>query len=96
MIYLLHFSAPVAGARHFLGFADDVDRRLAEHRAGQGANLTRIAVERGASLAVVMTVEGDRDAQRNYRRIYKGCFTALCPVCNPRRPRKFQFWGGLQ
>ncbi len=42
-IYLLHFARrinPTRPARHYLGYAEDVAQRLAEHAAGRGARLT--------------------------------------------------------
>lgn len=30
-IYLLHFSKPYKHARHYIGYTDDLDKRLARH-----------------------------------------------------------------
>jgi len=57
-VYLLHFSAPISPAhtcQHYLGYAEDVDRRIAEHRAGTGARLTEVAKQRGITFEVVRT-----------------------------------------
>ncbi len=40
-IYLLHFSCRYRHAQHYLGFTDDIDRRLAEHLAGRGSPCRR-------------------------------------------------------
>jgi hypothetical protein len=36
-VYLLHFDRPCRHARHYVGWALNVKRRLAEHEAGRGA-----------------------------------------------------------
>lgn len=71
MIYILKFSIPLGNERHqaqfYLGYAEDVDSRVEEHRKGQGATITRRAVERGAELEVVMVIEGDRKLERKLK-----------------------------
>ena len=42
VVYLLHFSTPYKHAAHYLGFSTDLPTRLAEHAAGQGAQLTQV------------------------------------------------------
>ena len=39
VIYLLHFERSYHHARHYLGYTDDLDGRLAAHRAGRGSPL---------------------------------------------------------
>lgn len=82
-IYLLHFTTPVGHARHYLGSAACVETRLKEHRAGQGARLTQVAVIRGAELLLVRTWKGGRNKERAIKDSYHHAFTALCPICNP-------------
>jgi predicted GIY-YIG superfamily endonuclease len=38
VVYLLHFDRPYKRARHYLGFAEDLERRLELHRAGRGSS----------------------------------------------------------
>jgi hypothetical protein len=73
-LYLLHFSRPLGdpkrprmAARHYLGWTNGVavDQRLADHRAGRGAAITRAAVGRGI----------ERRAKRS------GNFARRCPTC---------------
>ena len=76
MIYMLTF--PDLGnerhrARYYIGFcADDRDpaERLAEHRAGRGAAITRAVVERYGpdALTMVWCVKGDRSLERRLKR----------------------------
>ena len=56
IIYLLHFSAPVRGASHYIGRTGQLEIRLAQHRKGQGARLTRLAVRAGLRLDSMHTV----------------------------------------
>lgn len=38
-IYLIHFEKPYKHARHYLGYTNDLEKRLARHRNGNGARL---------------------------------------------------------
>jgi predicted GIY-YIG superfamily endonuclease len=73
VIYVLRFSKPLGNpnnrrgsAQYYVGYCEDggLDRRLAEHWAGQGAKITAAAVARGLSLEVVLTLPGDRRTER--------------------------------
>lgn len=53
-VYLFHFSAPLgnranprAQASHYLGFAEDLDVRLAKQLAGRGAKIVAAALKKG-------------------------------------------------
>ena len=89
-VYLLHFERPICPTRpcqHYLGYTIDLDARLAEHRAGRGARLTQVAVERGIAFEVVRTWAGDRTFERRLK--HRKESPRLCPVCFPlvrRRP----------
>jgi predicted GIY-YIG superfamily endonuclease len=88
MIYLIHFSQPIGSdrktAQHYIGYAEgDPAARLALHRAGRGAKITRAAVERGIGLEIVRTWPGDRAVERRLKQ--RGHAAKLCPVCNPQR-----------
>ena len=78
-VYLLHFSAPLAHAGHYLGWAKDVDARLARHRAGQGSRLVAVAVASGRTVEVARTWTGDRHLERRLKGQHHG--PRLCPVC---------------
>jgi predicted GIY-YIG superfamily endonuclease len=47
MVYLIHFDKAYKHARHYIGFTDDVQRRMVEHASGQGARILRIVKEAG-------------------------------------------------
>ena len=50
-VYLLHFDQPYKHARHYVGWASNVKRRLAEHEAGRGARLLAVVTRRRDRLA---------------------------------------------
>ena len=83
-VYLLHFAQPIAPGRHtaqhYLGFTDDLEQRLADHRAGRGARLTEVAKERGIPFYVVGLWPGGRDVESALKRQHNG--RRLCPICN--------------
>jgi predicted GIY-YIG superfamily endonuclease len=81
--YLLHFSRPYKHAKHYLGVAKDLFTRVQQHKAGQGARLTQVAVENGIDLYLVRTWNGDRKLERRLKRQHNG--PRLCPLCNPPR-----------
>ena len=80
-VYLLHFDEPYKHARHYLGYAEDLEARLAQHRAGQAARLTQVIKEAGITFTLVRTWEGGRDLERQLKRWHDS--PALCPLCNP-------------
>lgn len=85
-VYLLHFAAPIAPGlhtcQHYLGTAEVLDARLAQHRAGKGARLCQVAKERGIAFYLVRTWEGGRDLERRLKNRHDG--PRLCPICNRR------------
>ncbi len=62
--YLLHFTPPYRHARHYLGFADDLPRRLRRQATGRGANLVAVALAAGCSFELVWLRLGSRDDER--------------------------------
>jgi hypothetical protein len=83
-LYLLHFSRPYQHARHYLGFAVDVERRVGEHLAAgsKASPLVRAALAAGLAVELVRTWPGgDRTLERRLKRANHG--PRLCPVCNP-------------
>ena len=80
MIYLLHFDQPYRHARHYLGYADDLDARLKRHRAGNGARLIEVINAAGITWRCVRTWRGGRKLERQLKRRKEG--PALCPICS--------------
>lgn len=82
-VYLLHFSARVGTAQHYVGQTTrDPAVRLAEHLAGRGGRLPRAAARAGIEVRVVRTWEA---APTSLERALKrgGKLRRLCPVCSP-------------
>jgi len=78
MIYILEFERPLGNpdnprgqARYYLGYCGDsqrsLEKRLREHRAGEGSALTRAAVQRGIAFTVALTLPGDRTVERQLK-----------------------------
>jgi len=85
-VYLIHFSIPVAHARHYIGYTpdDDTKRRIAEHTAGTGSPLVAAALRNGSSLAIWKW----RGAGRDFERWLKDQHSTprLCPFCTGNTP----------
>jgi predicted GIY-YIG superfamily endonuclease len=78
-VYLLHFSSPLSHARHYLGFAQDLDARLADHASGNGARLMSVIREAGITWTLARTWPGGRSLERRLKRRKEA--PALCPIC---------------
>jgi predicted GIY-YIG superfamily endonuclease len=79
-VYLLHFSRPHHHARHYLGYAENVPRRVRQHRAGQASPLTAAAVDSGITLCVARVWwNGDRALERRLKDRHEA--PRLCPLC---------------
>lgn len=87
-VYLLHFERPYPNGRqpqHYLGYAADLDVRLAQHRAGRGARLIAVIRERGIAWRVARVWPGgDRGLERRLKGWKKS--RRLCPDCRPSLP----------
>ncbi len=85
VVYLLHFHRPFNGPmQHYVGFTDDLELRLEEHRNGTGSPTTRRAYSQRIRFTLARTWSpGSRQLERHI----KDCGPAnYCPLC-PRRPR---------
>ena len=93
-VYLVCFDAllgdlanPKGRAGHYLGWADDVDARMAEHRAGRGARILAACVQRGIAFHVVRTwADADRSFERRLKRQHNAW--KHCPRCRSATPPK--------
>ena len=92
-VYLVCFEPPIGdsanpkgSASHYLGWAEDVDGRMAEHRAGRGACILAACVEQGIAFEVVRTWAGvDRNFERRLKRQHNAW--RHCPRCGSRGTR---------
>jgi predicted GIY-YIG superfamily endonuclease len=81
-VYLLHFDRPFGHAKHYTGWAADVDHRIGEHMDGvsHSANLVRKAAADGIGFAVARVWP---NKTRNDERAMKkqGGASRRCPLC---------------
>ena len=82
-VYLLHFDAPYKHARHYIGFAEDLDARLILHQRGEGARLLAAIIGAGISFTLARTWTGDRTLERRIKNL--GGAARVCPICSPHR-----------
>lgn len=81
-VYLIHFDQAVADhARHYIGWASDLEARLEDHRRGRGARLMEVVRERGIGWHLARTWEGTRTRERAIKARSEG--PRLCPDCTP-------------
>jgi predicted GIY-YIG superfamily endonuclease len=85
-VYLLCFAKNGRKARyhhagHYLGFTENLSRRMDQHRAGTGARLTGVIKEAGLGFNVARLWEGGRELERRLKRQHNS--PRLCPICNP-------------
>jgi hypothetical protein len=84
VLYLLCFRERLGtdkhSIKHYLGFAWDLDARLEKHRAGQGARITQVLLERGIAWDVVAVWPGNRGVE-NELKLHSA--TRICPRCTP-------------
>lgn len=90
-LYLLHFSAPVGHAAHYVGWTKGADPqpRFAAHLAGRGSPLVRAAVRLGITVTLACHTPGTRTQERLLKR--RKSTRDYCPMCsvNP-RPIRFE------
>ena len=79
-VYLLHFDRSYRHARHYIGFTQNLEQRLAEHRAGRGSPLIAAAIADGIDFQLAAIWQGDRHAERRLHR-QKNTRARLCPIC---------------
>jgi predicted GIY-YIG superfamily endonuclease len=79
IVYLLHFDRPYKHARHYMGWTNDLDARLARHSAGRGARLIEVVMDAGITWELARTWPGDRARERQLKA--QGAATRCCPMC---------------
>jgi predicted GIY-YIG superfamily endonuclease len=87
VVYLIHLSRAYRHARHYLGWTQNLEHRLAEHRAGRGSPLLAAAVADGIELELAATWPGDRHAERRKHEM-KNSPARLCPICKAQRANR--------
>jgi len=83
-IYLLHFEKPYKHAKHYLGYTDNLTRRLNSHAKGVGARLTQVVKEQGIDWTVSrIWKNGTRHLERKLKN--QGGSSRHCPICKQQR-----------
>lgn len=86
-VYLLHFDDPLSHARHYLGSANQLLKRLTDHAAGDGARITQVLHERGLAwqlCRVWIPRTPEKGEHRKLESILKNQHNGprYCPICN--------------
>lgn len=82
-VYLIHFERPIGNAQHYTGYTDNFEKRVSEHRSGTGAELTRLAKEKGINWLVVRVWQ---DATLETEKSIKSMSTKItCPICRQKQ-----------
>jgi hypothetical protein len=78
--YLIHFDRPYKHATHLLEWSQNLERRLAHHANGTGANLMRVIGEAGIGWELARVWEGGtRQTELKLKR--QGGKSRMCPLC---------------
>ena len=80
-VYLLHFSAPVGHAQHYVGWTEGLDPqpRFQRHLSGRGSPLVRAAVRAGSTVSLARHTPGTRAHERLLKR--RKATKHYCPLC---------------
>lgn len=85
-VYLLHFDRSYKHARHYLGWARDLETRLTAHQTGHGARLLEVIQQAGITWTLARTWPGTRIRERQIKN--QGGASRCCPQCGIQaRPR---------
>jgi hypothetical protein len=90
-VYLLHFARPdplnpFVRAQHYLGWTQNLRRRLNEHRKGRGSGVTRRAYQAGVPFVLAQAWPGTTHREAELRALGP---RELCPVCQAFDPCRF-------
>jgi predicted GIY-YIG superfamily endonuclease len=78
-VYLIHLDQPFRHARHYLGWTLNLERRIAQHRAGTGAKLLRAVNRHGIHWEVVRIWPGGPELEQTLKALKNS--PRLCPLC---------------
>src|SRR5512146_797810 len=78
-VYLLHFTSKFHHAQHYLGFTDDVQRRISEHQRERVHLMGAVNAAKIPWLVAKIWPEGDRALERKLKH-YRGS-AQFCPIC---------------
>lgn len=79
-VYVVHFAQPLAHARHYTGWTQNLAQRMSQHRAGYGGRLMASVQAAGIPWFVTHTERGDRNRERQIKNRSSGA-RRLCWAC---------------
>jgi hypothetical protein len=79
-VYLIHFEEPYKHARHYVGFAENLRKRLTLHALGHGARLMEVVKDAGITWRLARTWRGNRQLERKIKN--RKHAPLLCPFCS--------------
>lgn len=86
-VYLLHFNREFKGCRHYIGYTENLDKRIKAHRSKRGARLVAAVVGEGIKFRVARTWENvDGHFERSLKNRKNSKF--LCPICKKREAKR--------
>lgn len=82
-VYLIHFESRLTGgnnyAQHYLGWAKNLKKRLAKHKAGNGSVLMRVIAGVPIGWVLVASWPGPKSSEKWYKR--QRHHHRFCPIC---------------
>ncbi len=78
-VYLIHLDTPLKHARHYLGFSEDLLKRLQRHHTGQGAAFMKAIAKEEISWHVSRIWDGNYELEQVLKRQHNA--SHLCPTC---------------
>jgi predicted GIY-YIG superfamily endonuclease len=85
-VYLIHFNRAYKHARHYLGFTENLDKRITDHLCGMGARLMEVVTDARIEWKVSRTWSGDRKLERRLKNRHNAA--TLCPRCAGKKAMK--------
>lgn len=79
IVYMLHFSSPFGHAKHYVGWARNLEARLAYHGTNGGARLLWHVRAAGLTWVLARTRPGTRTDERTIKNA--GGSVRYCPLC---------------
>lgn len=98
VVYMILLDSPIGSEKHtaqtYLGWAGDGDwqRRLGEHRRGEGSRMLAYAASVGIEFHVVAVLEGDRKLERGLKNAGHGA-ALIARVLAGNAPKQVTYTG---
>ncbi len=78
-VYLIHLDTPLKHARHYLGYSENLPKRLQQHRTGRGAAFMKAISKEGITWHVSRIWDGNYELEQMLKRQHNA--SHLCPTC---------------